>query len=523
MWNCVKEKTNITVQLTGREGGVCVFVSSLCITFVWAYALNPPYSQTDMNSLWHRSTTTSTTSATGTTGTATVAIFTEKIATGDDTEMEAKVKVEAEAEAEIEDETATQSMQSCLSTVNQLTSTLCSGGGGGGGSRGGSRRALCGIQLRGGDAYARAIGDLRTLSAASLLLARLAAHPDKLSAQMPRFAPLPEGTFSILFVKPPWCKRGGVGEKGRLSIHDLTRLRLLEITAANAVLSMWSPLERIEDTILLGRLWGFRYVGVQFLCVRLVPKSHTPFLGASSRSWTRSNVEVVLLFSRGNPRDCVRDKTVSQLIFNCVNERGGAGADADADADTPSWQETVAHAFTTRKFEYTTQRGVDAAAALFFEPRVRATFKPAQLLATLERVYADLPRCVLFATEAHERWAVWGDLPTTPPPSSLLVTRTVKRERACHRGAASAYKQARPRGAGRSYAQYIAQKCELYEHQRAQELERAHERERRRKRSQKKSKARAARRTQTRDSGAGVGVGGAARPRSRSRSRERNP
>jgi N6-adenosine-specific RNA methylase IME4 len=328
---------------------------------------------------------------------------------------------------------------------------------------------------------------------------------------MARFAPLPEGTFSILFAKPPWCKRGGIGEKGRLSIHDLTRLKLLRITAANAVLSILSPLERIEDTILLGRLWGFRYVGVQFLCVRLVPNSHTPFLGASSRCWTRSNVEVVLLFSRGNPRDCVRDKTVSQLIFNCADETGGVSA-----ADTPSWQETVARAFTTSKFEYAMQRGVDTAAALFFEPRIRTTFKPAQLLATLERIYADLPRCVLFATEARERWAVWGDLPPPPPPPpppSLLVARAIKRERAGY-GASSVHNQARQHST-RSYAQYIAQKCELYEHQRAQEAERAYERERRRKRSKKKSKARAARRTQTRG-------GARSRSRSRSRSRERN-
>jgi N6-adenosine-specific RNA methylase IME4 len=255
------------------------------------------------------------------------------------------------------------------------------------------------------DVYAHTVRDMRQKQSRAQLFLRLCEHPDRQAKTRTTFSPLPSGEFSILLAKLPWTKRGSTSVSRRcLSIHDLAQLRPQSIAADDAVLCLWTNLERLQDTKLLGEWWGFTYVGVLFLCIQLVPNTYTAYQGTSG-NWTRDNAEVILLFTRGNAETCVRDKHISQLVF-C--DEDGKDNGALQSALSKACNVTTAHADSLTANVRHRKKGCTA---LFFHPRMSSSYhRPKHIYGIMERLFQDFPRCELFATQTRAGWDSWGSI-----------------------------------------------------------------------------------------------------------------
>lgn len=111
--------------------------------------------------------------------------------------------------------------------------------------------------------------------------------------------------YQIIYADPPWgagntTGRGLVKHYKTMKLADIWQLPLESIVDKNCVLFIWVIFPMLEEGLKLIRWWGFEYKTTAFVWVKRNKASLGWFWGMGG--WTRSNAELCLLATRGNPK-----------------------------------------------------------------------------------------------------------------------------------------------------------------------------------------------------------------------------
>ena len=148
--------------------------------------------------------------------------------------------------------------------------------------------------------------------------------------------PLPSGPFGAILADPPWLYadgQAGSGLRGAASSHydvisvqHLCALPVGEVAATDSALFLWTCLPLLPEALEVIEAWGFRYKTAVFSWTKVTLNGRAMF---GCGNWTGSNVELVLLGTRGHPKRLNAD--VPQAIIerrrehsrkpDCVHER----------------------------------------------------------------------------------------------------------------------------------------------------------------------------------------------------------
>ncbi len=165
--------------------------------------------------------------------------------------------------------------------------------------------------------------------------------------------------YNIIYADPPWYHSSFPSTSNKnayplMRTPDICALPVADIARANALLFLWTTMQRLPDAFQVIEAWGFRYVSNGFTWVKTHQKSGRFCLGMGY--WTRQNVELCLVATRGRPYR--RDNTVSSLVT---------------------------------------------------APRQRHSQKPDEVRRLIVRAVGDLPRIELFARTKTPGWDIWGN------------------------------------------------------------------------------------------------------------------
>lgn len=126
-------------------------------------------------------------------------------------------------------------------------------------------------------------------------------------------------TFPVIYADPPWnFKTRSMRGRGRNAdrhymvqsdqwIHNLPVQR---VAADDCALFLWTTMPHLKIAFDVINAWGFTYKTCAFTWVKTNKRSHSFFMGMGY--WTRSNAELCLLATRGNPRR--KGRNVRQVI-----------------------------------------------------------------------------------------------------------------------------------------------------------------------------------------------------------------
>lgn len=134
--------------------------------------------------------------------------------------------------------------------------------------------------------------------------------------------------YSVIYADPPWPYKLWSGDAvpsrtadshyDTMTIADIMALPVASMAADDCVLLLWVTMPLLVEGIATGIAWGFEYKTCSFAWVKMT-KKRLPFIGLGY--WTRANVELCLLFTKGSPKR--RAKDVPQVI---LSQRGAHSA-----------------------------------------------------------------------------------------------------------------------------------------------------------------------------------------------------
>lgn len=185
------------------------------------------------------------------------------------------------------------------------------------------------------------------------------------------FAGLPEQEAGFALIDPPWSyitySGASVPQRAEdqhydvMSLEDLMALPVGDLMAPDSCIGMWVIGSHLDQALALGRSWGFVYKTDLFVWVKT--GKHDPKVRPISLGkWTRKQTEMMLLFTRGNPKRV--DAGVRQLI------------------------ETDEH--------------------IIFAPKREHSRKPDEQFERIERL-VEGPYVEIFARQSRPGWLTWGN------------------------------------------------------------------------------------------------------------------
>jgi N6-adenosine-specific RNA methylase IME4 len=128
--------------------------------------------------------------------------------------------------------------------------------------------------------------------------------------------------YNVIYADPPWSyvfsktsSRSVTDKYPVMSSEDLININIP--SADNSVLLMWATYPKLKEAINLGEKWGFEYKTVAFTWIKKNKIADTPFVGMGY--YTRSNAEIVLLFTKGKPIKRVTHD-VEQILFSEIGK-----------------------------------------------------------------------------------------------------------------------------------------------------------------------------------------------------------
>jgi N6-adenosine-specific RNA methylase IME4 len=167
--------------------------------------------------------------------------------------------------------------------------------------------------------------------------------------------------FSIIYADPPWDHVSWKNGSRRPSLHypvmsldEIKRLPVREISAENCWLFLWATYPHLPEALEVISAWGFVYKTVAFTWVKRNKKRPTWFWGCGS--YTRANAEICLLAKKGNV------KRVSASVHSII--------------DSPVSEHSA---------------------------------KPGEARKRIVELCGDLPRIELFARSRSKGWSAFGD------------------------------------------------------------------------------------------------------------------
>lgn len=125
--------------------------------------------------------------------------------------------------------------------------------------------------------------------------------------------------FDIIYADPPWNfqaysdkghSRSPQNHYSTMNLEDICNLNVGSIASKHCVLFLWVTFPHLLQGLKVIERWGFQYKTLGFCWVKKNRKSDTWFWGLGY--WTRSNPELCLIATRGNP------KRVSRSVFSVV-------------------------------------------------------------------------------------------------------------------------------------------------------------------------------------------------------------
>lgn len=101
-----------------------------------------------------------------------------------------------------------------------------------------------------------------------------------------------------------------------MNIEDIQRLPVKEIAADDCILFMWVTFPTLQEAFSVIEAWGFTYKTVAFAWVKQNKRSPSLFWGMGH--WTRANVELCLLATKGTPKR--QSAAVHQIVLSPIEE-----------------------------------------------------------------------------------------------------------------------------------------------------------------------------------------------------------
>ena len=169
--------------------------------------------------------------------------------------------------------------------------------------------------------------------------------------------------YQIILADPPWAYRvwskKGAGRSAEshyptMSMDDIRNLPVRELADKNCILFMWVTFPTLREAFSVIDAWGFTYKTVAFAWVKQNKKTSSLFWGMGY--WTRANVELCLLATKGSPKR--HSANVHQVVFAPIAEHSK---------------------------------------------------KPDIIREKIAELAGDLPRIELFARQSPTGWDVWGN------------------------------------------------------------------------------------------------------------------
>lgn len=146
-----------------------------------------------------------------------------------------------------------------------------------------------------------------------------------------------------------------------MGIEELCALPVADLAASDSALFLWATFPQLPEALRLIHAWGFQYKSVAFVWLKKNKKADSWFYGLGF--WTRGNVEVCLLATRGHPKR--QAANVHQFIISPI--------EAHIKKPDEAWEKIVS-------------------------------------------LMGNLPRVELFARQSPPGWDVWGNEVTSTIP-----------------------------------------------------------------------------------------------------------
>lgn len=175
--------------------------------------------------------------------------------------------------------------------------------------------------------------------------------------------PFPKKKYQIIYADPPWRYDREYKHKGSrdacmiyntMTIREVCEMPIQTIAEDDCILFLWVTFPKLQEGLNVIKLWGFEYKTVAFTWVKKNKKADSWFWGMGR--WTRSNAEICLLATKGNP------KRISASVHSVLDDR-----------------------------------------------ILRHSQKPNSARKKIIELCGDIPRIELFARQRVEGWDCWGN------------------------------------------------------------------------------------------------------------------
>ena len=134
-----------------------------------------------------------------------------------------------------------------------------------------------------------------------------------------------ENKYQVIYADPPWNYRvyskKGLGRSAEshyptMSIEEIRALPVGDLADKDCALFLWVTMPCLLDGLSALEAWGFTYKTVAFVWVKQNRHADSLFWGMGY--WTRSNVELCILATKGRPRRV--SAAVHQVIISRIEE-----------------------------------------------------------------------------------------------------------------------------------------------------------------------------------------------------------
>ena len=131
--------------------------------------------------------------------------------------------------------------------------------------------------------------------------------------------------YGVILADPPWhykvYSQKGAGRSAEshyptMKIEDIKALPVSDIADKDCALFLWVTFPCLLEGLEVIKAWGFTYKTVAFVWVKQNKKSESLFWGMGY--WTRSNVELCILATRGRPKRV--HAGVHQVVVSHIEE-----------------------------------------------------------------------------------------------------------------------------------------------------------------------------------------------------------
>jgi len=129
--------------------------------------------------------------------------------------------------------------------------------------------------------------------------------------------------YQIIYADPPWKYRQGksMGTNFQgaadaqypcMDYRDICKLPIEKLADEKCILFIWVTFPMLAEGLEVIKAWGFEYKTIAFAWLKINPVNKQPLFGVGY--YTKSNIEVCLLATKGEAHKLVKSNSVSQVI-----------------------------------------------------------------------------------------------------------------------------------------------------------------------------------------------------------------